>query len=607
MSMPAERPPETPPEGAGSAPGNRVARLPTRGGGLVAPRLDLTRLAERLAEIEAGAEGTAREAEVLKLLAALTSAGAVLLLQADGKELKPVHRLVAGPAQSAADAIERTVDPVARKALQTGAAELAFGDDYDVLAVRLGAEAQRVLALVLQLRRQPPEPFLAVLQLFAAVLCGEPATARRLRGEVAGKTAALDLALRVAKGQPNPAAALAEALRVATGAKTVVVVRLVSPGRARVAAVTGSDGVDRRASLPRTLEAAALLVAGTAVAERHRAGAGAGAAMDRLLDLLPAQEIISLPIGQPASATALLAFDRFEAPAGERLTAVAPALPVVAPLLRQTTLAKPRAPRWRLVAGGLLAVAVAALFVPVPHRLSAPLHLVPESRRVVTAPFDGVLAESLVERGAKVAAGQTLARLEDQALRLEHERLSAEAERALRERDMAVSLGQATQAELKRLEYERARLAAEVIADRLARVEVVSPIDGVVTTDELDQAVGAPLRAGDPLFEVAPLDRLTGEIALPAKSIAYLPEQAEAILYLDAFPGWELALPIDRISPKATVEDGVNVFVLETRLDNGEGRLLPGLRGEAVIDAGREPLGWVLFHEAWERVARWLR
>jgi len=42
-------------------------------------------------------------------------------------------------------------------------------------------------------------------------------------------------------------------------------------------------------------------------------------------------------------------------------------------------------------------------------------------------------------------------------------------------------------------------------------------------------------------------------------------------------------------------------------LDNADGRLLPGLRGEAVIEAGEEPLGWVLFHEAWERVARWLR
>ena len=30
-------------------------------------------------------------------------------------------------------------------------------------------------------------------------------------------------------------------------------------------------------------------------------------------------------------------------------------------------------------------------------------------------------------------------------------------------------------------------------------------------------------------------------------------------------------------------------------------------RGEATIDAGREHLGWVLFHEAWERVERWLR
>lgn len=591
-----------------AAGGATVAKLPVRSpqpGGLVAPKLDLKRLAARIAEVEAlKAPVSQREAELLKLLAALTSAAAVVLYELADEAPKPLHRLIAGPAQAELPAIERAVEAMVRRAGESGGAELDSAEGFATFGVRLPAAGTgRVLALVLQLRRQPPEPFLAVLQLFAALLAGDPAAARQSEAQAA----AIKLAQQVAKAEPSAAMALADGLRQATGARSVAVVRLTGKSRARVAAVTGADQLDRRARLPQTLEAAALLVAGSAIVERHRSGAGAGAAFDQLLALTGTQEIVTLPLGTPAVAVALLAFERFEAAAAERLAALVPALPVVAPLLLQARAAKAPKSRLRLVLAVLLLAAGGLMFLPVPHKLTAPLMLTSDSRRVVTAPFDGILAASEVERGQKVTAGQVLARLEDHELRLEWERLSAEAERVSRERDVAIAKGDATEAELKRLEAERARLAADVVAERLAKVAIVSPIDGVVTTDELDQAIGSPLRAGDALFEVAPLGRLTAEIALPAKAITYLPDGAEATLYLEALPGWELTLPVERVSPKAIVRDGANVFELDITLDNADGQLLPGLRGEATIDAGRERLGWVLFHEAWERVERWLR
>lgn len=610
--MPAETPLRQPPpvpvpaaaEEAAS-PRTQLVTPQQRGGGLVAPRLDLRRLNHRIAEIDAaGVPPQQREGELLKLLAALTSAAAVILYDITAEGPKAAHRLIAGQAQAELPRVEPTLGTLVRRAQESETAELEVGPEFASMAVRLQGEAAvRVLTLVLQLRRQPPEPFLAVLQLFAALLSADPAKSR----VAAGQAAALELAQQVAKARPSAPIALADGLRHVSGARSVAVCRLLDGERARLEAFTGADTLDRRARLPQTLEAAALLVAGSGVLERHRPGASAGAAFEQLLGLLHAQEMVSLPIGSPPSAVALLAFDSPDEGAATRLHPLLPSLPVIEPLLRRAPRVRPRLPRWRLVLGVGLVAAAALMFLPVPHRLSAPLTLVPESRRIITAPFDGILAESLVERGERVAAGSLLARLEDRELRLELERLTAEAERVSRERDMALSLGKATEAELKRLEYERARLAAEVVAQRLARVEIVSPIDGIVTSDELDQAIGAPVRSGDSLFEVAPLEVLTGEIALPANSITYLPETAEATLYLDAFPGWELTLPIERVSPKATVQDGTNVFVLEVTLENGEGRLLPGLRGEVRIDAGEASLGWVLFHEAWERLARWLR
>lgn len=609
--------------------GEGGAEGPPAGGGkaLVAPRLDLRRLTARLAALEAQATSRQqREAELLKLLAALTGATAVILFAAGEAGPRPLHRLLSGTGQGAQAPVEALLKRTAARALESEATELAEGPDgIAVLAVRLSEKApRRALTLALTLRRQAVEPFLAVLQLFAALLERPPSGSggspggRQAGGQVAGDAggaaggdgpaAALRLAEAVAAAETPPAQALAEALREASGAAQVAVCRLRDE-RARLEAVSGTDLLDRRARRAQIIEEAAGLTAGTAAPQRYRNGAAAssGTALQDLMAAAGAEELVVLPVGRPAVAVALLLFAPGTAVAPPRLQSLLPALPLVAPLLQLGRPARPRRGPWRPLLAAAALLLVAALFIPFPHRLSAPLTLVPESRRVVTAPFDGILAESKVERGERVTAGQLLVRLEDRELRLEHERLLAEAERVGRERDVALAAGKAAEAELKRLEAERARLTAEVIAERLRRVEVTSPIDGVVTTDELDRAVGAPVQAGDPLFEVAPLDAMTVEIALPAREIGYLGEAPLAELHLEAFPDWSLSLPVERVSPKATLREGENVFLLEVTLDNADGRLLPGLRGEAVMEVGEEPLWWLLFHAPWERVERWLR
>ena len=117
-----------------------------------------------------------------------------------------------------------------------------------------------------------------------------------------------------------------------------------------------------------------------------------------------------------------------------------------------------------------------------------------------------------------------------------------------------------------------------------------------------EDALGAPVRTGDVLIEIAPLETLKLEIAVSESDVAYVrPEQVVTIV-LEGAPFETLEGCVERVRPMSEVRDNKNVFVSELLIENNEKLLRPGMQGRAKINAGTRPLGWVLFHRPAERV-----
>ncbi|MCH7925548.1 MAG: diguanylate cyclase, partial [Planctomycetes bacterium] len=55
---------------------------------------------------------------------------------------------------------------------------------------------------------------------------------------------------------------------------------------------------------------------------------------------------------------------------------------------------------------------------------------------------------------------------------------------------------------------------------------------------------------------------------------------------------------IERIIPKAQVENGRNVFVAEARIGGRADWIRPGLEGVAKIQVGRRGVWWITLHRA---------
>lgn len=261
----------------------------------------------------------------------------------------------------------------------------------------------------------------------------------------------------------------------------------------------------------------------------------------------------------------------------------------------------------KLIAAACAATIAAVTFIPVPYRVGAPAHLEGAVQRVVAAPFDGFLHRSTVRPGDTVKAGDVVAELADQDLKLEARKW--ESALAQHENAVAAALSRDDRAQfiISRGKADEARAQLELARQHLERTRLVAPIDGVVIQGELSQSLGAPVQRGDALLTLAPAGQHRLVIHVDERDIAAVQPGQTGRLALASLPTDTLPLVVERITPVAAVREGRNTFEVEARLPEGAAMLRPGLQGVARIDAGSHSLAWLATHRLidWARLASW--
>jgi hypothetical protein len=262
--------------------------------------------------------------------------------------------------------------------------------------------------------------------------------------------------------------------------------------------------------------------------------------------------------------------------------------------------------RWAKWCAIAAASAGLAMLIPIPYQLHCDCQLQPLTRRFVAAPFEGVLEETLAQPGDLVSEGQVLARLDGRNLRTKLVGLQAQLDGERNRHQAALARGDVADSQIAAAECKRLTAETELAQDRLAELNVCSPIAGIVVSGDLNKVQGVRLEMGQNLFEVAPLDRMRAEIAVPESEIRFVrPEQRSRVL-LDAYPYESWSSPVSRIRPRTEIRDDASVFVAEAIIPNSENRLRPGMKGRGRITSDYRLLGWILFHRAWESVRQWL-
>ena len=164
---------------------------------------------------------------------------------------------------------------------------------------------------------------------------------------------------------------------------------------------------------------------------------------------------------------------------------------------------------------------------------------------------------------------------------------------------------EATEAEIKRLQAQRAFLD-----DQLERVRVVSPIDGVITTPKLEEKTGQHVNKGDLIATVHELRTVRAEIAVSEKDISDVRLGQKVVVKARAFPQTSFAGTVTAIAPTVSKNDEkdaasptVRTVTVTTRLDNPGFQLKPEMTGTAKIYCGKRRL----LDLVTRRLARYLR
>ena len=256
--------------------------------------------------------------------------------------------------------------------------------------------------------------------------------------------------------------------------------------------------------------------------------------------------------------------------------------------------------------GAIFAVSGAVMLIPMDYKVTCQVELQPVSRRFIASPFAAQLKRCLVEPGDIVETGQLLAVLEGREIQWELSGVLSDLEKAKKERNTYLSERSFGLAAIARHEAQRMQNKASLLQDRLSQLEIRSPIDGVVVSGDLKDTEGAPLETGQSLFEVAPLDRMKVHVGVPEDDIRHVTKSMLAVLQLDAMPSESLETELDSIRPTAEIFEDDNVFIAEAEMDNGDRLLRPGMRGQAKVSTGKQPLGWSLFHKPAAWLVGWL-
>jgi membrane fusion protein, multidrug efflux system len=207
-----------------------------------------------------------------------------------------------------------------------------------------------------------------------------------------------------------------------------------------------------------------------------------------------------------------------------------------------------------------------------------------EDEATVLAKTSGVIEQILAEEGQRVRAGQVLARLETDRLKLEVARWKAEADKAREnfDRNTRIYEKNLISKELydqSRFTLDAARAAYDIAALTLRESEIRAPIDGVVSARYIK--VGNAIQPNSAAFKVTHMDTLHAHIYVPERDIHKLAPKQAATMTLDAWPEKTFKGTILRVNP--VVDAATGTVKVTVAMAGAQPELKPGMFGRVEV------------------------
>lgn len=261
--------------------------------------------------------------------------------------------------------------------------------------------------------------------------------------------------------------------------------------------------------------------------------------------------------------------------------------------------------RFYWAAGALTMLAL--VMVKIPYKVSAKAQLEGRIQQAIAAPVDGFLSEAFSKAGDTIVKGTTLARLDDQTIRLEIQRWESEKQEFQRQYNREFNQLDAVQMRIAEAKVRQAEAQLAIHRQELRRVNIVAPIDGVIIQGDLSRAIGSPVKKGQVLYEMAPEGEFKLVIWVSEDDIHLIESAQRGKMLLSAFPQQPIEFIVTRVSALFDERDSAIVYRVEAQLPQTPMMLRPGLSGIAKIATAKRRLAWIVGRRAltWLRLKLW--
>jgi len=222
----------------------------------------------------------------------------------------------------------------------------------------------------------------------------------------------------------------------------------------------------------------------------------------------------------------------------------------------------------------------------------------------IAAEESGVIREVLAEKGARVAAGAPLLKIDDRVLRAEVAQARAQADLAAQTWDRRRRLWEEDQVGSE-LAYLEARFAAEQtganlagLEHRLDRTTIRAPFDGIL--DDRVVEVGSMVSPGQTVGRVVAINTVKVVAGVPERYAADVRRGGRGVVRFDVLPGEPFEGTIDFVGSSVSPQN--RTFPIEIRMTNPRGVVKPEMVATVVLERRSLDEAYVVPQDALVRV-----
>jgi multidrug resistance efflux pump len=228
------------------------------------------------------------------------------------------------------------------------------------------------------------------------------------------------------------------------------------------------------------------------------------------------------------------------------------------------------------IAAVLLVIIGLFFFLPLPYSHQGSFVIEPAEVIPVRTQSDGFVGSLLVREGDPVGTGTMLAVMRD--IDLEQKLDDLRTQISVLERNVLIQRAHANTAEAILSDQEREALRQEIgqTESQLASLNIMSPVEGVVITPNVEDKAGSWLKKGSELCRVAPSGTLRARVVVDDWDFQDVQVGSTALLRLNA-GGAKLNGQVVNVAPASQLQQRLSPVVLSDKQSDAEASIAKSL------------------------------